>query len=80
MIFSCKRFGSGETVLDTLIVIFDKSTKLLILAREGAWFVFPELQLVKEYGLKIWIKLNVISNNHYTLFNTPNLITYKPMK
>ena len=40
MIFSCERFGSGETVLNTLIVIFDKSTKSFILARDGVVCLF----------------------------------------
>ena len=34
--FLCNYFGSGEPVFDIFIIIFDKSTKLLIHARKGA--------------------------------------------
>ena len=30
-------------------------------------------------GRRVWIKLNFISENHYTLFNTPVLFAYKTL-
>ena len=32
----CNYFGSGESTFDIFVIFFDKSTKLFILAREGA--------------------------------------------
>ena len=58
MICLCNCFGVGETVFDTFIIIFDKTTKLFILAKEGAWFAMNfalKSELTKSYSVSFFL-------------------------